>query len=257
MILQGKVLISTVSTHKSGEIRSVFEPLGATVIDFPMTEIIPVEVTADIQNVIGQLEKFNWIIFTSANGVIHFYRILSETGMLSKIPDTVKIGAVGVKTALELEKTGRIADFTGSGNTAEKLIEELIEKEPMQNCHVLLPLGNLAPPTIEQRLSGIAAVKRITIYATVKAPLQDDDPLRRIKTNRYDLVLFTSPSGVDHFVETMRNEMIVSETRVASIGMVTTRSAQNYGMHCLITATKSTYEGLADEIVNYYTIKNY
>ena len=255
MMLKGKVLISTVSTHKSGEIRSVFAPLGATVIDFPMTEILPVKVTTDIQNIIGQLNKFDWIIFTSANGVIHFHRLLKKTGITGKIPDTVKIAVVGVKTSLELEKTGRKADFAGSGNTAENLIEELIEKESVQNCTVLLPLGNLAPKTIENRLSGLAFAKRINVYTTVKTQVLDDDPVRRIKANQYDLVLFTSPSGVDHFVETMEKEMSVPDTRVASIGVVTTRAAMNHGMTCLVTATKSTYEGLADEIVNYYTLK--
>ena len=255
MMLQGKVLISTVSVHKSGEIRDVFQPLGATVIDFPMIEIIPVELSEDIQQVIGQLEKFTWIIFTSANGVIHFYRLLMETGILKRIPDTIKIAVVGVKTALELEKAGSKADFTGTGNTAENLIEELIKKESLQNCNVLLPLGNLAPDTVEKRLSEIANVKRINVYTTVKALILDSDPVRRLKANQYDLVLFTSPSGVDHFVETMENEISVPDIRVASIGIVTTRTARDHGITCLVTATKSTYEGLADEIVNYYTIK--
>ena len=254
MILQGKVFISTVSAHKSVEIRNIFEPLGATVIDFPMTEFMTVEQTPAIQTAICQIEKFHWIIFTSANGVTHFHQLLMGIGKVSKIPSGVKIAAVGVKTALELEKAGRKADYSGSGNTAENLVNELIEKESLQNCNILLPLGNLAPDTLEARLSKIANVTRINVYKTIKAQVADNEPIERIKNNRYDLVIFTSPSGVDNFADAIGPENVNPELRVASIGKVTTRAVEQHGLTCLVTAAKSTYEGLANEIVNYYTI---
>ncbi|MDP3003783.1 MAG: uroporphyrinogen-III synthase [Bacteroidales bacterium] len=254
MILQGKVFISTVSTHKSFEIRNIFEPLGATVVDFPMTEFMAVDQTPAIQSAICQIEKFNWIIFTSANGVKHFYRLLNEIGKVSKIPSGVKIAAVGVKTALELENAGRKADYSGSGNTAENLVNELIEKESLQNCNILLPLGNLAPDTLQARLSKIANVTRIDVYKTIKAQVADNEPIERIKNNRYDLVIFTSPSGVDNFADAIGPENVNPELRVASIGKVTSRAVEQHGLTCLVTAAKSTYEGLANEIVNYYTI---
>ena len=256
MILQGKILISTVSIHKSVEIRNIFEPLGATVVDFPMTEFMTMEQTPAIQSAIWQIEKFNWIIFTSVNGVKHFHRLLKETGTVSKIPSGVKIAAVGAKTALELENSGRKPDYSGSGNTAESFVNELIEKESLQNCDILLPLGNLAPDTLQARLSKIANVTRIDVYKTLKTVVTDNEPIERIKNNRYDLVLFTSPSGVVNFADAIGPENVNPELRVASIGEVTTRAVEQHGLTCLVTAKTSTYEGMADEIVNYYTNKN-
>lgn len=255
MILQGKVFISTVSVTKSVEIRNIFEPMGVTVVDFPMTEFVAVEQINSIQNAIRQIEKFHWIIFTSANGVTHFHRLLMETGKIPKIPSGIKIATVGVKTELELENAGRKADYSGSGNTAENLINELLEKESLQNCNILLPLGNLAPDTLHTRLSKIANVTRIDVYKTVKTQVAANDTIERIKNNRYDLVLFTSPSGVDNFADAIGHENINHELRVASIGKVTTCAIEQHGLTCLVTAAKSTYEGLADEIVNYYTAK--
>ncbi|HBH85522.1 MAG: hypothetical protein A2X05_03280 [Bacteroidetes bacterium GWE2_41_25] len=254
MILQGKVFISTVSIHKSVEIRNIFEQLGATVVDFPMTELLAVEQTPAIQKAIWQIEKFQWIIFTSANGVRYFHRLLKEIGKVSKIPSGVKIAAVGVKTALELENNGRKADYSGTKNTAENLVDELLEKESLQNCNILLPLGNLAPDTLHTRLSKIANVTRIDVYKAIKAQVAANDTIERIKNNRYDLVLFTSPSGVDNFADAIGHENINPELRVASIGKVTACAVEQHGLTCLVTSAKSTYEGLADEIVNYYTI---
>lgn len=256
MILRGKVFISTVSSHKSGEIKNIFEPLGVTMVDFPMTEFMAVEQTPSIRSAIRQIEKFHWIIFTSANGVTHFHRLLMETDKVSKIPSGIKIAAVGFKTALELENTGRKADFTGSGNTAENLVNELLEKESLRNCNILLPLGNLAPDTMHSRLSKIANVTRIDVYKTLKTVVTDNEPVERIKNNRYDLVLFTSPSGVNSFADAVGPENITSELRVASIGRVTTHAAEQYGIICIITAETSTYEGMANEIIKYYKFKN-
>jgi len=256
MILRGKVFISTVSIHKSVEIRNIFEPLGVTVVDFPMTECIASDQTPAIQNTISQIEKFHWIIFTSANGVKHFHRLLSETTNLPGIPSEIKIAVVGTKTALELKKNGIIADYSGLGNTAENLVKELIEKKLLQGCNILLPLGNLAPDSAQLQLSKIANVTRIDVYKTVKTVVSDNESVERIKNNHYDLVLFTSPSGVMNFADTVGTEYINPELRVASIGKVTTRAAEKYGLRCMITAETSTYEGLANEIINYYKLKN-
>ena len=256
MILRGKLFISTVSVHRSDEIRNIFGPLGASVVDFPMTECIASDHTPEIQNAIWQIEKFHWIIFTSANGVRHFYRLLNETGKISKIPSNVKIAVIGVKTALELENADRKADYTGSDNTAENMATDLLGKESLANLNILLPLGNLAPDTLQARLSKIADVTRIDVYNTVKPLVTDNEPVEWIKNNLYDLVLFTSPSGVINFADTVGPEYINPELRVASIGKVTTRAAERYGLTCMITAQTSTYEGLADEIINYYKLKN-
>lgn len=254
MRLQGKVFISTVSSGRSLEIRNIFEPLGTTVIDFPMTEVKTAEQTPAVQNAISEIEQFNWIIFTSINGVIHFHKLFRQARNFPGIPSSIKIAVVGSKTALELEKTGRKADYSGRGNTAENLINEIIEIESVKNCNILLPLGNLAPDTMEKRFSKISDVTRINVYNTIKSDIYNYEPIERIKSDSYDLVLFTSPSGVSNFIDAIGKAKEGSEIRAAAIGQVTSRAAVRSGLNCLVTASVSTYEGLANEIVNYYTI---
>lgn len=255
MNLQGRVIISTVYSNKSAEIRSIFEPLGATVIDFPMIEIKTSDYSASIHNTLLNIENFDWIVFTSSNGVIHFLKLLNMSGRNTGIPSHIKTAVVGIKTARELEKTGNKTDFTGTGGTAEDMVNELTEKEQLQNCNILLPLGNLAPDTLEKRLSKTSNVTRINVYDTIKATMVDDKPIKRIQNNQYDLVLLTSPSGVANFFDTIGTAVNKSGLRTASIGRITTRAALQLGITCVVTASKSTYEDLANEIVKYYNVK--
>jgi len=257
MTLKGKVFISTVNACKSSSMRHIFEPLGATIFDFPMTEIIKTEILPEIHDAFSQIEKYNWIIFTSSNGVRYFHQLLSELTGMSSVPTTVKLAAVGPKTAMELKNNGRTADFTGFGGTAESLAAELIEKQFVQNCNVLLPLGNLAPDAMRSSLSGIAEVTRINVYKTVKTDVRDNKPVELIRSNGYDLILFTSPSGLANFAEILGSENLNPQLRLACIGNVTAKAAEQYGLKSTITAQTSTYEGLAHEIMNYYyKIKN-
>ena len=257
MRLQGKIFISTVSTGKAPEIRNIFEPLGALIVDFPMTRFIESDITPEIQSVLMQIEKYQWVIFTSANGAKYFHHLLSATTGLTAIPRGIKIAVVRPRTALELKNSGRTADYTGTGGTAESLINELVGKKLVHNCNVLFPLGNLAPGTAQLLLSEIANATRINVYRTVKSDISDDSPIDLIRNNSYDLVLFTSPSGVKNFAETLGPRHLDPELRFACIGKVTESAAKKYGLSSTITAVTSTYKGLAKEILNYYyKIKN-
>jgi uroporphyrinogen-III synthase len=253
MILHGKVFISTVSTGKSFEMRNIFEPLGAIMVDFPMTEFAEGDLTPEIVEAVAGIEKYEWIIFTSANGVRYFHNLLYKTTGLSSIPSKNKIAVVGPKTELALKNAGRTATFIGSGNTAQNMVTELIEKELVQNCSILLPLGNLASCIPELILSEISMPTRINVYKTVMTGITDNGTIGLIKNNRYDLILFTSPSGVVNFIETIDTHNINPDLRVACIGKITQSTAEKYGLKCLITADTSTYEGLACEILNYYS----
>jgi len=255
MILREKILISTVSADKSSRMREIFEPLGASVVDFPMTEIKSARLTEDDNEALNDIARYQWIIFTSPNGVNHFHKLLRNTTGMSAIPAGIKTAVIGIKTASELEKRGRKPDYVGKGSTSEDLANELSGLDSLKGCNIMLPLGNLAASALEEKLKSSANVLRINVYDTVMRNLSDDEPLGLIRENRYHMVLLTSPSGAAGFADALGNEINKSSIRAASIGKVTSAAAEQYGIRCLVTAVRSTYEGLAEEIVNYYTTK--
>lgn len=251
MILKDKILISTVNTNKSAELKRVFEPSGATIIDFPMIEIVGSDLTS-VRGIISHHEDFDWVIFTSTNGASYFYTFLQEITGQRNLSKFTKIAVVGQSTAKIVKKLDRNPDFTGSGSTAEELVDELLEKELVNDQSILLPLGNLAQDTSQARLSKVANVTRIDVYKTVRSRQIDHSKIDMIVEGKYDLILFTSPSGVENFMVTMGKENMKSEFRIVSIGKVTTQAIENQGLKALITSEVSTYEGLMEEIVKYY-----
>jgi uroporphyrinogen-III synthase len=253
MILKEKILISTVSPDKSARIREIFEPLGARVVDFPMTEIQSADISGEDKKALTELKKFHWIIFTSPNGVIHFHKFLNKVAGISGIPEGIRTAAIGIKTATELEKRGRKADYTGKGNTSDDLATELSGMKSIKGSNILLPLGNLASTTLEDTLSASANVIRLNVYDTVRRNITNSEPASIIRENRYHMVLLTSPSGVYGFADALGNDVDGGKIRAASIGKVTSAAAEECGIRCLVTAARSTYEGLAEGIVNYYT----
>jgi uroporphyrinogen-III synthase len=252
MMLKNRIFISTVNTTKSAEIKRVFEPLGATIVDFPMIEIVAADLSPSIRSAICHMDDFDWVIFTSANGASYFYSFFRDVSGNRNLSTSTKIAVVGASTAKMVKALDRQANYISTGNTAEDMIDEMLEKQLVDGKDILLPLGNLAPDTAQQKLSGIARVTRIDVYKTIRAQQVDFDKLDTITSDKYDLILFTSPSGVDNFVVTMGKENIHPKLRIASIGKVTTQAAEKHGLKCLITAEISTYEGLSEEIVNYY-----
>lgn len=251
MMLKDKIFISTVNTNKAAELKRVFEPSGATIVDFPMIEIVGADLNS-VRGVISRHEDFDWILFTSTNGASYFYTFLQEISGHRNLSRFTKIAVIGQSTAKVVKKLDRNPDFIGAGNTAEELIAELIEKEQLSEQRVLLPLGNLAPDTAQKQLSMVADVTRIDVYKTIRSRHIDHSRIDMIVEGKYDLILFTSPSGVENFVVTMGKENIKSDFRIASIGKVTTQAIENQGLKALITSEVSTYEGLMEEIVKYY-----
>ena len=251
MILKDKIFISTVNTNKSAEIKRVFEPLGATIVDFPMIEIVGADLTM-VRGVISRNEDFDWVIFTSTNGASYFYTFLQEITGQRNLSKFTKIAVIGQSTEKVVKKLDRTPDFVGSGNTAEELVAELIEKELVTSQNILLPLGNLAPDTIQMHLSKFSEVTRIDVYKTIRSRHVDHTKIEMITNSQYDLILFTSPSGVENFLVTMGKENISPDFRIASIGQVTTQAVEKIGLKSLITSENSTYEGLSEEIVKYY-----
>ncbi|HEY4784417.1 MAG TPA: uroporphyrinogen-III synthase [Bacteroidales bacterium] len=249
--MKNRIFISTVNANKSAEVKRVFEPHGATIIDFPMIEIIAADLSS-VRGVISRNEDFEWVIFTSTNGASYFYTFLQEISGHRNLSKNTRIAVIGQSTAKVVKKLNRTPDFIGTGNTAEDLADELIEKDLITGLNILLPLGNLAPDTVQNRLSKVASVTRINVYKTVRAKYIDHSKIDLIKDDRYDLILFTSPSGVENFVVTMGKENIHPNLRVASIGKVTAQAVEKQGLKSLITSEVSTYEGLMEEIVKYY-----
>src|SRR5665647_962366 len=117
-ILKNKIIISTRPLSEDDSIKDYLVDKGATVLDFPMIKIFPVALTDEIKNLLLHVYEYQWIIFTSKNGVKYFFQFLKEIGVNLDELSAVKIAVVGKKTAAEVLKYYCQPHLISAGNNA-------------------------------------------------------------------------------------------------------------------------------------------
>jgi uroporphyrinogen-III synthase len=252
MNLLGKIIISTRPSSQEDIIRDYLKGKGATYMEFPMIEILPAEITAQIKEAISRISSFQWLMFTSKNGVEYFFRILDGFNIgLNKLAD-VNIAVIGAGTAKELTKHGVEPDFISAGNTSEEMVKELKAKQIKAEDKILLVLGELAKDTLEDGLKDIAKIARIDVYRTVETKNHSEDIIEKIKNDKYDMIIFTSPSGFCNFVKIKEQRFPEAEQlKIACIGKTTEAEIKKHNCMPLLVSPKSDGYSFAREIENY------
>jgi hydroxymethylbilane synthase len=251
--LKDKVIVSTRAGETGDNLPELLKSLGAGMLSLPMIEIVPSKVDDHMTEHVNNLEFFDWIFFTSKNGVSNFFRQLIDIKGDTELPKSVKLAAIGLKTGLELEYYGYAPEFISEENTGQEFLKRFREKYDPVGLKILLSLGNLADDNLFNHLSIHNNTHRINVYQTIKPNRADPEILERLKNDQYDLIVFTSPSTFNNFCYFYDRELI-GKLKMGSIGSVTTRAIQDAGFEPLFTARKSNAEGIRDAIVEYYKI---
>ena len=251
--LKDKVIISTRALEPGDTLPEILKLSGAKLLPLPMIEISPSSLDAEMTGELNNLEFYDWIFFTSKNGVTNFFKQLIDAKGHTELPETVKLAAIGTKTGLELEYYGYAPAFVSEDNTAEEFINRFCAKYQPENLGILLSLGNLADNILQERLSVNNTTHRINVYQTVKPDQADAEIIERLRNDQYDLIIFTSPSTFRNFCSFYEQELI-GKLKMASIGTVTTQAIQEAGFEPLFTAKKSNAEGIKDAIIEYYQL---
>jgi len=253
LLLMGKIIISTRAAEPGDSLPGLLEAHGAKLLALPMIEIAPTPLDPEMIEKLGYPDRYDWIFFTSKNGVINFFRQLMEVKGNTELPKTVKLAVIGYKTGLELEYYGYTPTFISDENTAEELLKQFYNKYQPENLNLLLSLGNLADNTLFNRFSTENLVHRINVYQTVKPAQADTEIIERLKNDQYDLIVFTSPSTFNNFCSFYDMDQI-GNLRMVSIGSTTTKAIVEAGFKPAFTAVNSNAEGLRDAIIQYYQI---
>jgi uroporphyrinogen-III synthase len=248
-LLAGKIFISTRPAGKSNELKKLLSSYGAHLLEMPTIEIHPVQLSIQEEALIKNMDQFQWLIFTSANGVSHFFDHLKELTGSYNLPSHTRIAVIGKKTGSKLSNYGHQPHYTNKGSTSIDFSAEL--KEFIGNNHpkVLLAVGNLARETIEQNLRNIAEVYRINIYNTDMPADIPANSIKMVMEDQYDMIIFTSPSSFHNFCRMAEGKIDMAKLRAASIGSITTEAMTSDGITPLVTADTMNSEGIVSAIV--------
>ncbi|MED0958449.1 uroporphyrinogen-III synthase [Bacillus paramycoides] len=223
--LAGKTVLITRAQHQAKQMSVAVKERSGIPLEIPLLRM---EGTSQqqIQRAARQLHSYDWVIFTSKNGVTFFL-----DGLRKKIPLAIKIAAVGVKTKLELEKRGYEVHFIPSSFVAEAFAEEFVE-ELSGNERILFPKGNLARDVIPVKLREFGVfLDELIVYGTKANVGKKQELITALKLGKVNIITFTSPSTVDSFVHLLEGTNWREWTKkctIACIGPITAKEARSY-----------------------------
>lgn len=253
--LFGKRIVITRARAQSSDLVHELNESGAEVIEFPTIRIQPPDSWRPLDRAIQRLQNYDWIVFTSVNGVDSFWERLSKSGHDARLLNGNKIAAIGPATSKRLREFGLVADLQPEKFVAESLLESLKKHSSLNGTKFLLPRAKEARSLLKDNLikSG-AEVDEITAYQTVVEKKLKDEILEKIQTRQIDLITFTSSSTVKNFISIIGKKQVrqMKNIIVACIGPITAKTAASYGLAVKIMPENYTIPALIAAILDYY-----
>jgi uroporphyrinogen III methyltransferase/synthase len=250
--LSGRRIVVTRARAQASDFAAALETLGAEVVQLPVIRIADPEDPRPLEEAVAAVSTFDWVVFTSVNGVDRFFAALREQGRDARALATVSVCAIGPATAGELEKHGILADLVPGEFVAEAAVEALSAATQLTGKRILLPRAEVARAVLPDGLRALGAeVVEVHAYRTVHDGSGADEVKRRLAAGEIDLVTFTASSTVRNFVEAVGTD--VGGAKVASIGPVTSETVREVGMTVDVEADEYTIPGLVRAIRGLYT----
>jgi len=259
--LRGRTIVITRARAQSADFTADLERSGARVVACPTIEIVEPASYAPLDEALEHLYGYDWIVFTSTNGVDYFMRRLSALGHDVSELDDLRVCAIGSATADRLRDVSVHVDVVPGEFKAEGVFAALANylggREKFVGLNFLIPRAAVARDHLPLALEEAGArADVVPVYRTV-AP-QNTDRARieaLIVGGAVDCITFTSASSVKNFAglfDTRDLSGLLTDVRVACIGDITAQTAADYNLTTDIQPTESTTSALARAIADFY-----
>jgi uroporphyrinogen III methyltransferase/synthase len=254
--LFGRRVIVTRARAQAGDLSVELERLGAEVLEFPTIEIRPPENFEPLDAAIRNLDSFDWLIFTSANGVEAFLRRLAHHNLdLRAISRDTKIAAIGPATAQRIREVGLRVDVVPKEFRAEALIES-VTGDSLAGRRILIPRARVAREILPEKLRQAGAEVVVPpAYDTIPSLEGRKELAKRLQDGEVDCATFTASSTVENFVRSFGVEeaaRLLAGTRVACIGPITAGTARGHGIRVDVEAREYTIPGLIEAVLDLF-----
>jgi len=248
--LFGQRIIVTRDRLQSSDLAEPLESLGAEALLLPAIEIRDASDPGPLNDAIARLESYDWLIFTSANGVRYFIDALDKSPHDMRMLKS-RICAIGPATKAAVEALHLKVDLMPREYVAESLLEAFA-KESLQFRRILLPRAAVARDLVPRELSRRGAtVDVVEAYQTV-APADLASRARVILDRNPHWITFTSSSTVTNFIDAAGREAL-GQIKIASIGPITSATLREHDLDPAVEAQPHTIDGLVDAIRTYPT----
>jgi uroporphyrinogen III methyltransferase / synthase len=256
--LAGATILVTRAVEQSPDFSQQLRQAGARVLEMPALEIVPPSSWAALDAAIAQLDQFDWLILTSANGVEAFMARLLAAGKDARHLAKLKIAVVGRKTAACLEQRGLQPDFTPPNFIADALVEHFPERAQLAQLKLLFPRVETGgrDKLVRELTDQGAWVVEVAAYES-RCPHQlDPQILLALQAKAVDVVTFASSKTVQNFCQLVSQAAgdhwlsWLTNVKIASIGPQTSKTCEQLLGRVDIEASEYTLEGLTQAIIS-------
>jgi len=256
--LFGKKILVTRAREQASDLSERVRDLGGIPIEFPTIEVIPPESWADADHCAAQMAVYDWVIFTSANGVKFFLERIFALGRDIRDLKGPRICAIGPKTAEALDALKVKVDLVPSEYRAESIFEGL-KKEDLRGKRLLIPRAKLARDVLPQELRKTgASVDVVEVYQTIRPAGNAEEVKRLLRNKSISAITFTSSSTVSNFADLVGiNEVrdLMGGVAIASIGPITAERARTLGIKTTVMPEEFTIPALVEALAEYFRRK--
>jgi len=251
--LFGRRVAVTRARAQAGELCEALEALGAEVIELPLVEIRP-HVDRDMTiEIFAEIGRYDWLVFTSANGVRHFFDLFLKAFRDLRALGVMRIACVGEATAHPVHALHLEVEICPETGTAEALAEAMVATGSLENAKVLVITGNLNRDLLVKKLEEAGSiVDTFQVYENVRVDLGGNPAAEEFRQKGADAVLFASSSAVHAFAAQAAALQPVDGARrpmAGSIGPRTSEAIRKAGLRVDFEANASTMDALVTALV--------
>lgn len=252
--LLGRRIVVTRNRDQAGELTGRLEALGASVLALPLVRVSPV-VDKDLwAEIFPELGSYDWLVFTSANGVRTFFEAFFKVFPDVRALGVMRIACVGEATAEAVRALHLEVELTPAKAVAEELAKLMVETDSLDNAKVLVVTGNLNRDVLVKKLEEARAiVDCFMAYKTEQTDLASEPAAEDFREHGADAVLFTSSSGVQSYVAQAGSLELAPgarRPRLGSIGPITSEALRQAGLPVDFEAASASLDALVSAAVN-------
>jgi len=257
--LFGKRVLVTRTRKQASKLSHKLRAMGAEVLEIPTIAIKPPADPGPLSRAAAQAESYDWLIFTSANGVTAFLAALQDAGKDVRALAGARLAAIGPATAQALTDQGLLAEVTAESFVAEGLLEAL-KNQGLAGKRILLPRAAKAREVLPETLRQWGAVVEVVpAYESVVPP--DSGPkLAEALARGVEVITFTASSTVENLMalvspaerERLQDLSAQGKLIVAAIGPVTAETARRHGLTVQVVPEAYTIDSFVRALAAYF-----
>ena len=251
--LFGRRVLVTRSRHQATELVDLLEAAGAEAVEAPVLRIAPLDDYAALDEATDAFGAFDWVVFTTVNGVDGFMHRLFERGRDARALAGPALCAVGVGTSERLARFGIRVDVTAEGQAVDQVLAAMNGRSSVPGQRVLMPVTAGSRDTLGEALTGAGAdVRYAPAFRTLAAEDNPElDVYGQLLQHRIDVVTFTSAAAMRSFAALYGEEQtadLLAHTTVATVGPAATEAARRLGISPAIVPAVPSIPALVEAI---------